>query len=105
MKLRIKPKPKNQTVSTDNTFVKKQISEKDIPQPKFTYKKDNYTSKDSSDYKKGFRAALRDESSKKPNVINPDRTSGTLMVVGLNDRFNEGYSEGKDFVLKRNKNK
>jgi hypothetical protein len=104
MKLRVKLK--DQKPSSDNTLVKKRVSEKDIPQPKFSYKKTDYTSKDSADYKKGFRSALRYEASQKPNVVNPDRkTPGTLMIVGLNDKFNEGYSEGRDFVLKRDKKK
>lgn len=103
-KIKIKIKPSNSPIS-DNTRVKRIIPTPSDPAPKYTYKKSNFTSKDSVDYKKGFNSALKSEGAKKPNVVNPDRkTKGTLLVVGLNDRYNEGYSEGRDVVLsKKNK--
>jgi hypothetical protein len=103
------PKPKpggkpNNSPIVDNTRVKKVIPTPSEPNPKYTYKKSKFTSSDSLDYKKGFNAALKSEASRKPDFINPNRNrAGSLVIVGLNDRFNEGYSEGRDVVLKNKK--
>lgn len=61
------------------------------------------TSKDSSDYKKGFSTALERVSKRDKDYFGYKYEKGSHWV-GLNDRFNEGFSEGKDKMLDR-KNK
>lgn len=103
IKIKIKPNP---SPIVDNTMVKRVMPTPSNPNPKYTYKKSKFTESDSLDYKKGFNAALKREASSKPNVVNPNRNrAGSLVIVGLNDRFNEGYSEGRDVILKNKKNK
>lgn len=60
--------------------------------PKFTYKKTEFNSKDSADYKKGYISGLSDKTSKPKNL-------GGEYVRGINDRYNDGYSEGKDVAI------
>lgn len=68
-------------------------------QPKYNYL--NYfpqrntkkiTQKDSQEYERGFHEAI---------ITTPEKPSrlGVKRVVGLSDRFNEGYSEGKDVAI------
>lgn len=57
-------------------------------QPKYTYKTTKYNQKDSTLYKQGFEEGTK--KADKPSSL------GSKKVVGLSDRYNEGYSEGKD---------
>jgi hypothetical protein len=76
-------------------------AEPDYDFAKKGYKLTDYSSKDSADYKRGYKYGIKEVSS------NPDAknrmTSGPYKKgydsVGLNSRFNEGFSEGKDRVL------
>lgn len=73
------------------------------PTPKFTYKNREFTKKDSLDYIKGFKSGLNLKSDK--SIAGFKHSVGKKSVVGLNDRYNEGFSEGKDIALSKKKTK
>jgi len=86
------------------SIVKPSLKEELYPaNPNYSYKMKDYTSQDSTDYKEGYKYGIKEVSS------NPDAknrmTSGPYKKgydsVGLNSRYNEGFSEGKDAVLDR----
>lgn len=94
----------------DNTSVSKaSLSVKQLypSNPDYIYKKGNYNSKDSADYKSGYKYGIEEVSSN-PSAKGRMR-SGEYMkgrtAVGINDRFNEGFSEGKDKVLDKKSRK
>ena len=68
--------------------------------PTYSYKNKNYSSKDSSLYKKGFDTGMYET---KTDPSGSKTIGGTykkgFRAVGLSDEFNSGFSEGKDRVL------
>lgn len=58
-------------------------------------KNKNYSKTDSSDYKKGFYSGIK-EKSERGYVAGSKMANKTSYVVGLNDRYNEGYTEAKN---------
>ena len=112
MPLLKKKKKEGQQAASDNTYVKKPTIpvSRDV---KFAYKSDfkEYNKKDSADYIKGYKAGLQDDSPKRTSYWGkrPESQLGKQVWVGTNERFNEGYSEGKDVSIKKrmlfNKNK
>jgi hypothetical protein len=60
------------------------------------------TSKDSADYRAGFRHGDKQitRSSVKPLGFHKENYKPGLEWVGISPRFNEGFSEGKDVALK-----
>jgi len=91
--------------ATHVSKVKPSVKELYPSKPDYSYKQSNYNKKDSSDYKKGYVYGIKEVSSN-PDAKNRMR-SGKYekgrTVVGLNDRYNEGFSEGKDKVLSKSK--
>lgn len=77
---------------SDNTRVSKGATL--MERVKYNYKEGNYSSKDSSDYRRGFSSGLRDKVRTK---------EGGKVVVGLSDKYNAGYSEGKDLAISKRK--
>ena len=103
-----KIKLKKTAAKADNTSVKKPIVKEVGPSYNYMNQMADKTtgkpsSKDSSDYRRGFNKAL---SSVERNPLGKRIIGGKYeygpRVVGLNDRFNEGFSEGKDKALKKN---
>jgi hypothetical protein len=76
----------------DNTMVRKDAPL--IERVKYNYKESSYSSKDSADYRKGMKAGMNDKVRTK---------EGARSVVGLNDAYNSGYSEGKDIAISKRK--
>lgn len=89
----------------DNTNVPKRLptqSGVEKESPKFTYKKKEFNKQEESDYKKGFYDGLVRVAKNKSGMFGEYKKGKT--AVGLNDRYNEGFSEGKDLALtKKNK--
>lgn len=83
--------PTSAPQSVDNTRVAKPYI---VEKPKYTYKESNYNKLDSLLYKEGFKEGMQDKTRTKESL-------GKKSVVGISDRFNEGYSEGKDIAIKR----
>ena len=102
VKVRVKkgPNVKEAQKVSDATSVKKPLAtfkEKPSYEDLGTFdKKKSYLKSDSAMYEKGFSVGVKN----KKNDNNSRLPLTDLYVVGLNDRFNEGYSEGK-----RNQNK
>lgn len=97
---------KKQKAVSDNTSVKG-VQTKDFG-PKYTYlnkivKSNSASKKDSSDYRRGYVTGINTVSKNKSGMFG-DYKKG-IQVVGLNDRFNEGFSEGKDKALDKKKKK
>ena len=98
--------PTPEPMRTDNTSVNKvnYKNEKIYPTASFEYKNTSYTPKDSSDYKEGYKYGIKRVSSNSQNAWGEKYEKGRESV-GLNDRFNEGFSEGKDRVLDKKSKK
>jgi hypothetical protein len=62
------------------------------------------TQKDSSDYRKGYEAGVMEVSRKSKSELGGQYKKG-LTWRGVNARYNEGFSEGKDVALERKKSK
>lgn len=92
----------------DNTSVKKTIVKEIGPSYKYLGKaekiKGTPSKSDTSTYIKGYNKGLLEVSRKNSGGIFGKYTQG-LRAVGLSNRFNEGFSEGKDKALKNKKNK
>lgn len=83
--------PTSMPQAIDNTSVQKPaIVNKEYP--KFTYKEGKFNNQDSSTYKKGFEKGLKEKGGDPTNL-------GGKFVVGLSDKYNQGYSEGKDVAI------
>jgi hypothetical protein len=72
------------------------------PLPDFRYKRGDYSKKDSADYRKGHDYGIKEVSRNpeaKDRFLHSNGYQKGRDVTGLNDKFNEGFSEGKDKVL------
>tara|TARA_R110000868_G_scaffold173133_2_gene409161 strand:+ start:815 stop:1174 length:360 start_codon:yes stop_codon:yes gene_type:complete len=103
--------PTPEPMRTDNTSVSKvNYKKEDIyPTASFGYKHDNvdnYTKKDSADYREGYKSALKTvtENPEGKGTIGGKYEKG-FRWVGLNDAYNAGFSEGKDRVLDKKSKK
>ena len=103
--------PTPEPMPTDNTSVSKvNYKKEDIyPTASFGYKHhytDNYTKKDSADYREGYKSALKrvTENPEGKGTIGGKYEKG-FRWVGLNDAYNSGFSEGKDRVLDKKSKK
>lgn len=103
--------PTPEPMAADNTSVSKVNYKKEeiYPTASFGYKHDkvdNYSKKDSADYRTGYKYALK-EVTKNPE--GKERIGGKyekgFRAVGLNDAFNAGFSEGKDRVIDKKSKK
>ena len=96
------PEPKMAQDKTSTNVNKPAKDETVYGQPKFIYKSSDFNSKDSADYSSGYKYGLN-EVSKNPsgeNTIGGAYKKGSRLI-GINDRYNEGFSEGKDAVLNK----
>jgi hypothetical protein len=106
-----KIKLKKTAAKADNTSVKKPIVKEVGPSYNYMNKMGNKptgkpSSKDSASYREGFsRGLFRAETNPLGKKTMGGKYEYGTRVVGLNDRFNEGFSEGKDKALKRMENK
>ncbi len=95
---------KSKKQSSDNTRIKKPVIKEIGPTYKYMgkseYLKEKPTQKDSSDYRRGYTSGIKDVSTRKGYRISNEEYKKGLTVVGLNPRYNEGFSEGKDKALK-----
>lgn len=106
-----KIKLKKQVAKADNTSVKKPVMKEFGPSYKYMGEMGEApsgkpSSDDSTTYRKGFSSAL---SSVQRNPLGKKTIGGKYeygkRVVGFSDRYNEGFSEGKDKALDKIKNK
>lgn len=98
--------------SKDATSVNKvnYSKEEAYPDAKFTYKNEEYTPKDSSDYKAGYKDGIKKISK---NTTGIEAPFGNKLKIGqwswrgwnASDAYSSGYSEGKDAVLIRREEK
>jgi flagellar biosynthesis/type III secretory pathway protein FliH len=102
--------PTPEPMRTDNTAVSKvkpNVKELYPNNPDYSYKSTNYNSKDSSDYKAGYKYGIKEVSSNPDakNRMRSEKYEKGKTAIGLNDRYNEGFSEGKDKVLDKKSKK
>ncbi len=89
-------------IKKDNTSIKKVLPE--VEKVEYEYMgrdeklKSPATSKDSADYRSGYRAGRKEVSRSDKSPFGEKYKKG-LTWTGLNPRFNEGFSEGKDKSL------
>ena len=106
-----KVKLKKQVAKADKTYVKKPVMKEIGPSYKYMgemgeTKSGKPSSEDSATYRKGFSSALSgvQRNPQGKNTIGGKYEYGKR-VVGFDDRYNEGFSEGKDKALDKMKNK
>lgn len=93
----------------DNTYVSRRpIIHKELypskPDYSFKYSNENYTKKDSADYKEGYSKGIRDVSNNpegKGLLFGKFKRDDYRMRHLYNDKLNAGYNEGINKVLDR----
>jgi hypothetical protein len=96
--------PTPEPMRTDNTSVSKAkpiVGELYPAKPKYSYKysSENYTKKDSADYKEGYKKGIKTVSSDSTDNWDNKPYKKGYNWIGINERVNSGFSEGKDAVL------
>ena len=95
-------------MAADNTRVSKIIpsskEEKYRGEPDYTYIHQDYTKKDSADYRQGYKMGIKQVSSNPEgkDVFGGKYVKGDWRIASLSNKsLNSGYNEGKDKVLDR----